>query len=450
MVRWVSRGVVSVAWIAMTSPLACDAGSDDDDTDGSGIEVVDLAAAVSEQVVTAVTVTWATSEETSCGLECVAGDATLTVEPGDPAAEHERVVLLRASTTWDIRPVCDGAGEADAVTVTTGSLPGELPTTSVTGGGHDRYSVLPVIGNTTAATILDPEGNIVWYRIDNRDLDIFRARLSRDGRSVLYNAASVSGDPADDSQLMRVSLDGSEVEAVDVPLLAHDFVELPDGTLAAVVVEFREYEGEDLRGDSIVEVAPDGTLTTVWSAWDCWDPAETLGTDLEFGWTWVNTLDYDEARQMYLLGSRNFSSIIGVERDTGACAWAIGGTVATVELTGGSSPFLHQHQFELTPDDHLIVFDNDGSAGMVSRVIEYDVDWDARSAEQVWSYTADPPVYTFVLGDVARMPDGDTLVDWSGSGQIQRVTPEGDVRWQLNTELGYVFGFMSVEESVVR
>jgi ABC-type transport system substrate-binding protein len=216
------------------------------------------------------------------------------------------------------------------------------------------------------------------------------------------------------------------------------------------VVEYREHEGEQLRGDSIVEVAPDGTQTQVWSAWDCWDPSETLGTDLEFGWTWVNALDYDDEREMYIVGSRNFSSIIGVDPASGTCPWAIGGTVATVELTGGSSPFLHQHQSEITADDHLIVFDNDGSAGMVSRVIEYALDWDAGTAEQVWSYTADPTIYTFVLGDVARMPDGSTLVDWSGSGQLQRVSADGEVTWQLNTDLGYAFGFLSVEPSVVR
>ena len=47
---------------------------------------------------------------------------------------------------------------------------------------------------------------------------------------MIYNAASVSGDPADDSVLVKVALDGSSEEEIVVPLLAHDFVEHPDGT----------------------------------------------------------------------------------------------------------------------------------------------------------------------------------------------------------------------------
>jgi len=71
-----------------------------------------------------------------------------------------------------------------------------------------------VLGNTTAVTIIDPAGEVVWYHTEDRDLDFYRARLSLDGTSVLYNAASVSGDPAEDSELVRVALDGSGAHEV--------------------------------------------------------------------------------------------------------------------------------------------------------------------------------------------------------------------------------------------
>ena len=47
-----------------------------------------------------------------------------------------------------------------------------------------------------------------------------------------------------------------------------------------------------------------------------------------------------------------------------------------------------------------------------------------------------------MLGDVARMDNGDTVVDWAVAGEIDRVTEEGEVIWRVNTELGYAFGFM--------
>src|SRR5690606_10508309 len=142
------------------------------------------------------------------------------------------------------------------------------------GEGHDQYTLVPVLGNTTAITIISPEGEIVWYHRDERDLEFFRARLSLDGKSVIYNAASVSGDPSDESELVRVALDGSETSSIPVPLLAHDFVEHEDGTIGAIVVEYRDFEGTEIRGDSIVEIDEDGELETVWSAWDCFDPAQ--------------------------------------------------------------------------------------------------------------------------------------------------------------------------------
>ena len=67
--------------------------------------------------------------------------------------------------------------------------------------------------------------------------------------------------------------------------------------------------------------------------------------------------------------------------------------------------------------------------------------------EDTWSYTPDPSIYTFVLGDVHRFDDGDTQITWSVSGQIDRVTSAGEVKWQLNTALGYAFGFNTVQST---
>jgi hypothetical protein len=151
---------------------------------------------------------------------------------------------------------------------------------------------------TTAVTIINPEEEVVWYHTDNRELDFYRARLSTDGESLLYNAASVSGDPADNSELVRVSLDGSVSSSIAIPLLVHDFVEHPDGTLAAIVVEYRDFDGTSLRGDKNVEVDDDGGVATVWSAWDCFDPAQEEGDNIEHGWAFANALDYGPMPQL--------------------------------------------------------------------------------------------------------------------------------------------------------
>jgi outer membrane protein assembly factor BamB len=306
---------------------------------------------------------------------------------------------------------------------------------------------VPILGQTTAIVIIDAEGEIVWHHRDDRDLDFYRARLSLDGKSVLYNAASVSGSPSDASELVRVALDGSESTSIAVPLLAHDFVELPDGTLAAMVVEYREFEGEMLRGDKIVEIDPEGEQTTVFSVWDCFDPKESPGDDIDHGWTFANALDYDPADDAYYLGMRNQSSIVKIDRESGACEWVFGTGAATIKYAPGSARFLHQHQFQVN-GNRILVMDNDGSPGNQSRVLEYELDFDAKMATQVWSYVADPSVYTFVLGEPTRMEDGSTFVNWSTAGQLERVTADGESIWKLNSGAGFAFGFHTQEKSL--
>jgi outer membrane protein assembly factor BamB len=303
--------------------------------------------------------------------------------------------------------------------------------------------ILPVLGSVTAPVIVDGSGEIRWYHIDDRGLDVYRALPSVDGKSVLYNAASVSGDPAEDSMIVRVALDGSWEETIEIPLLAHDFVEHPDGTLGVMVTEFREgSDGKEVRGDSIVEIAPDGTMTTVWSAWDCFDPDVEEVDETEDGWTFGNALDYDPDEGVYYQGMRNFSSIARIDPATGTCEWVFGSIGATIEPDSGAATFLHQHQFHVL-DDSILIFDNDGALS-TSRAIEFAMADGAVEWEDTWSYTPDPSIYTFVLGDVHRFDDGDTLITWSVSGQIDRVSSAGAVDWQLNSALGYAFGFNTV------
>jgi len=416
------------------------------------VEILDVSAQHSDTIRTVVTVEWETQPAAISYVEygLDEGLGRVTAIGNEPATSH-RAVLLGLPPETDVwyRVVAEYGGQevtGELEMSRTGALPQQLPSLTASGEGMGQAMLVTLLGSTTAPVIIDSLGRIVWYWLDDSGLDVYRARLSVDGQSVVYNAASVSGDPSDESQLVRVALDGSWVEAIDVPLLAHDFVELPDGTLGALVVEYREFDGAPLRGDQIVEIGTNGETTVVWSAWDCFDPALTEHGEMDHGWTFANALDYDAAAGAYTVGLRNFSSIVQVDRASGECLWGLGGQAATLDVTDGT-PFLHQHQFHLLGDS-LLVFDNDGSGAGDSRVVEYALDLDAGEAEQIWSFSTDPSVFVFVLGDAHRFDDGDTLVTWSVAGQIERVDPSGSVRWSLNTDVGYAFGFNTVIEGL--
>ncbi len=446
-VRPVVKGLVGLSLLA--SAVGCgDSGNDPN-------RPSDVSAEVSEGMATVVRVSWRTHVPTRGYVEYGPDEELGSTTPleTDPTREHSALLLgLRDSTEYSYRVVTwDGAnaGASEIRSVRTESLPSGLPNIDVEGDGNDRYIVVPILGQKPAVAILDPEGQLVWYRPDDSGLDVFRARLSVDGKCILYSASSVAGDPEDDTHITRVSLDGTETSRIDVPLLAHDFVEHEDGTLGAIVVEYRDVDGNQVRGDKIVEIDPDGDETTVWTSWDCFDPADAPGEDPEADWTFGNALDYDAKDDAYYLGMRSFSSIVKISRETGECEWVLGSTAPTLEFAEGSKRFLHEHQFEVN-GNHILVMDNDGSTGVErqSRVIEYELDFEEETATEVWSYVADPPVHTYVLGEPNRLSDGSTFINWSAAGQMERVDEDGDVTWKLTSDLGTAFGFHTLAETL--
>jgi hypothetical protein len=402
-----------------------------------------VSAAVSDKIATVVVVHWTTDRATvgyveygptpDLGLrtpvELVAGNA------------HSAALLgLTSDTVYYYRPVTSAGPSAETASIRTGTLPLGLPVLTATGAEQPGFIVVPVVGASVAVIIVNGRGEIVWYYTDDRHLDFYRARLARDGKSVLYNAAKISGMPSPLSELVRVALDGSTSSSIPIPFLAHDFVEHPDGTLAAIGIEYRDVDGTQVAGNKIVEVAPDGTQRTVWTSWDCFDYAVIKGDDVEQGWTFANALDYDPAADVYYLGLRNFSSIARINRQTRACEWVLGLGAPTLTFAPGSPRFLHQHQFQVR-GDHILIMDNDGASGHESRVSEYALDLDGKVATPVWSYQSDPTVYTFVFGEPLRFDDGSTFINWGGAGQMERLDSSGASIWKLNSAAGHVFGF---------
>jgi hypothetical protein len=418
---------------------------------------------VSPHVATVVKVSWVTGKPTvgyvEYGLTNTLGSRTPL--EAVPAETHAATLLgLRADTDYFYRVVASEPSAAPASSgiakLHTKPLPVGIPALTMTGTGLDGFVVTPILGATRAVIMLDREGKIVWYRCIGKDaqgqpdcqaqepaetrLESYRARLSQDGQSVVFNAAKISGEPSAMSELVRVSLDGSQTTSIPIPLLAHDFVEHPDGTLAAITFEDRDFEGTRFRGNTLVEVAPGGAKRTVWTSWNCFDPAQIKGEDLALGWTFANALDFDPAADAYYVGFRNFNSIAKVNRASGACEWVLGAGGGTFTFAAGSARFLHQHQFQVR-GNKILVMDNDGMGGRTSRLLEYELDLTAMVATQIWSYVANPPVYTFVLGEPWRLSDGRTFVNWSAAGQLELLDAAGTQLWKVNTSAGVVFGF---------
>jgi hypothetical protein len=416
------------------------------ESDDPGLaRVEDVVVELSPTMPTVVHVRWSTEGAVSSHIEFGELGVFDRRTPDGPAHPYQSATLvgLPQDTKINFRIVSGDVVDIDR-TVTTGTLP-DAPVVAVLGQPQNAWIVVPVeSGGTNRVVLLDPAGRVTWDHVDTRDLALFRALVRHDGDGIVFVSSIQAGLPSPDSALVYVSWDGVEEQEIAVPDLAHDFIEQEDGTLVALAYETRD----SLLGNQLLEVTPSGNVTQLWSTWDCYDPAVDIGDDPQQGWTHANALDADDGG--FLVGLRNFNAIVHVDPSTRTCPWALGGIVSTLDVTG--QRFEHQHQFART-DHGVLVFDNSGAPGLESRVLEYDIDDAAGTATSGREIHDDPPSFTFVLGDVHRFQDGDTLVVWSGVGAIDRVTSDDAIPWHAELVGGGLFGFVHVfdeEPSIAR
>ncbi len=414
---------------------------------------------VSEAVPTVVTVRWDPGHEGAerawvrYGSERGELGREAPAWPAEGGGYEALVLGLVPDTAYWLEPVVTaGRGEITAAStkIETGHVPTELPDTEVLaddlGAVDEGYLVTTIINSPPAAVILDRDGNYVWWHLlASEGIASTRAYLSLDRRSVVYRHNVQDGDPLG---LVRVSLDGTQVEELPLDNEHHDFVELPGGSYAVLAQDVREVEGEEVVGDKLVELAPDGSLTDLWSAWDYLDVGPDTGTDPQWGFAHANAVDHDPVEDALYVSCRRLNTIFKIDRLTGDRLWQLGGRDSDFTLPGGETTFFErQHQFHVW-DGGIVVFDNGSFERMESWAAEYAFDEASGEAELTRIYSSDPPLYVYALGDASMLPSGNTLVSYSIAGQTDIVTPDDQRIWRLKMSLGGALGYATWVDSL--
>ncbi len=437
-----------VCWMPLSAMLSCAA-------DPSGVGG-SLELELSEQIPTVITARWTEAGEDVDGVAVdFETDAGLMERaPGRMDAQgacEATLVGVKPDTEVTVRTVTligDDEREGGEATITTGALPAALPRITLDGERHDPSRASGGYLLTTLmpgpAVILDADGDIVWWGQDpEQPAMVSRLRKSVDGESMLtlrWSLFRPSG--AEPQTLTRIALDGTILETHSNATAHHDFVELPDGTLALLASDLQLFDGQAVNGDKILEITPDGDERQAWSIWDhkTFEPGQA--NPLVEYWSHCNALDYDAGLEAYTISSRALDELLRVDRGSGELLWELGVELEDFALISGDDGdwFHNQHQFQLL-DDGILVFDNGEDGDASARVVEYTLDQAAGAAELVWAYEPDPPLSVFAFGDVHRHPSGNTLITWSGAGQMDEVTPGGEVVWRINVELGATLGY---------
>lgn len=223
----------------------------------------------------------------------------------------------------------------------------------------------------------------------------------------------------------------------------HDVDVGPDGRIYALIHHFEHTPLPDAPllqspylSDSLVVLSPEGVelqrisiphafvdspyerlLQTVGEHHPSWDAWHTNGVDA------VTPRQADLfpflAAGDALISIRSLDLLAAISTVSGKVSWA---------MTG---PWHRQHDPDLLPNGHLMVFDNTGHAGPggLSRIIEVDPG-DARIA---WQYagSAEEPFETFGKGSQQRLPNDNVLITESYQGRVFEIDREGEIVWEF-------------------
>ncbi|MCK6507588.1 aryl-sulfate sulfotransferase [Myxococcota bacterium] len=406
-------------------------------------EPIALSVVPSEGVSTVLVARWSTPQPSLGTLRWSqdGGEERSLSEQGEPTTEHELVIAgLYAETTYQVRVEAEGerrAWSSEPVAVETGVLPAGLVDFQVTGDAAAFDGLLPLVvdGADPKLVVIDATGEVVWYhRFEEEGVAPRRAvYVPQERRFVVLNH-----DADRDGDVRWLDLQGQEQARVAVPGGHHDFVVLPDGDLLLISEDIREVDGLSVIGDGIDRVDDQGGRQRVWTLWDHFD-LEDSPPPADGDWSHANAIDHLPDAGLVLLGLRHFNSILALDDQDLSLRWSVGGHVGTLQLDE-SAQFQRQHQFDLLGDDRLLIFDNHANPEEPeeSRVVELKLDLEGGMAKETWRYPHDPPAKIDVLGSVEGLPGDLRLVNWGYLGQIQVVTLERDVTWQLDMLLGSV------------
>jgi outer membrane protein assembly factor BamB len=201
--------------------------------------------------------------------------------------------------------------------------------------------------------------------------------------------------------------------------------ELPDAVAARVRGGRRgsEATGGKIWSDSVIELTTGGEVVWEWHAWEHLDPENdglTAVQDERTEWTHANAV-FEQPDGDLLVSFRNISTLVRIDRQTGAIAWKL-----------GAPPLAGQHCPTLLANGHILLFDNGphrlDESFPFSRVIEID----PASKAIVWKYQEPRPFNFFSprISSAQRLPNGNTLVNEGNFGRLFEVTTGGDVVWE--------------------
>jgi len=192
-------------------------------------------------------------------------------------------------------------------------------------------------------------------------------------------------------------------------------------------------------GNHIQQLDRDGNVIFEWRSWDHFEILDAVHSNLTanyIDYVHMNALaiDYDGH---ILISSRSLSEITKIDKETGEIIWRLGGENNQFTFVNDIYGISYQHDIRPIPDkpNHYSLFDNGNyHSPRFSRAVEFYLDTLTMTATKIWEYRPSPDRYVRKMGNVQRLPNGNTLINWAlGSmPKVTEVTTEGEIVYEIN------------------
>lgn len=234
----------------------------------------------------------------------------------------------------------------------------------------------------------------------------------------------------------------------------HDLQIIPNGNALMMIDDYQIVDMSQYvaggKQDAVVvgcilqEVDPNGNVVFEWRSWDHIAITETnqslLPVDVDengvidpLRYIHCNAIERDRDGH-WLLSSRHLDSITKINRQTGEVIWRLGGALNDFEFTNDGG-FYFQHDARRQSSGNLTLYDNGSRRmGAISRGVEYQLDEVAMTATRVWQYRHTPDYFARAMGNMQRLPNGNSVIGWGWHSQpiVTEVTRDGTKVFELH------------------
>ncbi len=316
------------------------------------------------------------------------------------------------------------------------TAPADLPAVGVErwpGETGDGYLFISLYSMGAAPArynlILDDDGEPVYY--ESQAANRYDFKLQPDGRLTYFTTAG--GEAAfvaldDGYRIVREIKAGRDPETGETYRIdLHDLQVLENGHALLLIHDVRTVDMSGLApggseeaavvGCTIQEIDNHNRVVFQWQSWDHFAISDTYEplTNNPLRYVHCNSIEEDSDGNL-LLSSKNLHEITKIDRQTGAIIWRMGGRHNEFTFVNDTG-FTVQHDARRLENGRLTVYDNADFERQPSRGVEYQVDELNRRVVKTTEFLKTPAPYGWSMGNMQRLPNGNTLIGWGSSSE---------------------------------